>query len=115
MKFLLMAIVVFLVILVIICVSVHDIVSAILNKINILCDSLDKSFLQVNQDLETLNKLIQKNHAAICSNSDVIKLRLQTITDITDVIDKNVTNMIKANNKVKQPKSSKITSKDNKQ
>ena len=112
MKFLLLTIVVLLVILVILCVLVHDKVSTIINKINIICDSLDKSFLQVNQDLETLNKLIQKNHAAICSNSDVIKLRLQAIMDITDETKKNVANMIKANNKVKQPKSSKITSKD---
>ena len=115
MKFLLITIVELLFVLVIICVFVHDKVSAILNKINIICDSLDKSFLQVNQNLETLNKLIQKNHAAICTNSDVIKLRLQTIMDITDTIKMDVVNIIKANNKVKPSKSSKITSKDNKQ
>lgn len=115
MKFLLIAIVVLLIILIIICVFVNDKVSAIINKVNITCDSLDKSFLQVNQNLEILSKLIQKNHAAICSNSDVIKLRLQAIMDITDVIKMNTADIIKMNNKIKQPRSSKITSKDSKQ
>ena len=115
MKLLLISIAVLLIILVLLCVSICNKVNKVVKQTNIICESQEKTFVQIIKYLETLDKLIQKNHAAICSNSDVIKLRLQTITDITDVIKMDIANMIKANNKVKQPKSSKITSKYNKQ
>lgn len=115
MKLLLIFITALLIILVLLCVSICNKVDKVVKQTNIICESQEKTFVQIIKYLETLDKLIQKNHAAICSNSDVIKLRLQAIMDITDTIKMDVVNIIKMNNKVKQSKSSKITSKDNKQ
>ena len=115
MKVLLIVVFFVVVVLTIICFLLHKKVNILIKQNSNLIAEETKIFTHFATYLENLDKFIQKNHAAISTNSDVIKLQLENVLKEgrSNFIDLKA-DILDISKAVKMPANTSKTSKSNK-